>query len=233
MAAVKVFSDRASLAEAAATHIVARATRAIATRGRFTLVLSGGSTPQRTYALLASDRFLSTVDWSRVHIFWGDERCVPRDHPESNYRMAHRTFLRALPIPNVNLHRMFGERVPGEAAARYASELDRTVGDPPRLDLVLLGMGEDGHTASLFPGTSALDVVDRHATAVYVPSFDTWRLTLTYPTINRARAVSFLVQGATKAEALARVRNGEMLPAGRVQPASGALTWFVDTAATR
>jgi 6-phosphogluconolactonase len=233
VAEVKIFSDRAALAEAAAAHIVKLANQAIAARGRFTLALSGGSTPRRTYVLLASDRFLSTVDWSRVHVFWGDERCVPRDHPQSNYRMAQRTFLRALPIPHAHLHRMFGERVPSEAAACYASDLYRTLGDPPRFDLILLGVGADGHTASLFPGTPGLQVVNRPTTAVYVPRFDNWRITLTYPAINRARAVSFLVQGAAKAEALARVCNGEMLPAGRVQPASGTLTWFVDAGAAR
>jgi 6-phosphogluconolactonase len=229
----KVFSDRRALAEGAATHIIDLADQAIAARGQFTLALSGGSTPRRTYALLARNRFVTRVDWSRVHIFWGDERCVPPDHPASNYRMAQRTFLRSLPILDGNLHRMLGERMPHESAAHYASELDQRLGAPPRLDLVLLGLGEDGHTASLFPGTSALQVDHRPTAAVYVPTLGRWRITLTYPTINRARAVSFLVQGKAKAQALARVRDGELLPAGRVRPTSGMLTWFVDSEAAR
>lgn len=231
MTAYEVFSDRAALADAAATSIVQSANRAIAARGRFTLALSGGSTPRPTYALLASDRFATRVDWSRVHIFWGDERCVPPDHPDSNYRMARQTMLRHLPIPRANLHRMRGEWVPSEAAARYASVLRRVLGEARQFDLILLGIGSDGHTASLFPGTPALQVVDRPTTAVYVPASDSWRISLTYPVINRARAVRFLVQGGSKAPALSRVRNGELLPAARVNPASGDLVWFVDEAA--
>lgn len=233
MADFRVFSDYDALAEAAATHIVEVANRAIAARGQFALALSGGSTPRPTYRLLAHDRFASQVDWAQVHIFWSDERCVPPDHPDSNYRMAWRIFLCTLPIPEANLHRMAGERDPREAAARYGVALQQVLGDALRFDLILLGMGEDGHTASLFPDTPALQVGDRPTTAVYVPAFDRWRLTLTFPAINAARAVSFLVQGASKAPALACVRNGEQLPAARVSPTSGDLTWFVDEPAVQ
>ncbi len=228
MAGFRVFSGRDVLADAAAMHIVKAANRAIASRGQFALALSGGSTPRCTYRLLAHDRFASQVDWSCVHIFWGDERCVPPDHPDSNYRMAWRTSLHSLPIPEANLHRMAGEREPREAAACYAVELRRVLGDALRFDLILLGMGEDGHTASLFPGTPTVEIVDRPTTAVYVPAFDRWRLTLTLSVINAARAVCFLVQGASKAPTLARVRDGALLPAARVAPVSGDLVWFVE-----
>ena len=157
---IKIHPDPTSLARAAADHFVSLAVEAIAVRGRFAVVLSGGSTPKASYAVLATDERAARVDWSRVYVFWGDERCVPPDHPDSNFRMARQALLDRVPIPSGNVHRMRGELDPAQAAADYQQALLRffaiSSGDTPSFDLILLGMGDDGHTASLFPGTSAI-----------------------------------------------------------------------------
>ncbi len=215
------------LAWIAAKHIVALAAEAIERRGRFIVALSGGSTPRPTYALLAEEPFSSQIDWSRVHLGWGDERCVPPTHPDSNYRMAREALLDHVDIPAENIHRIRGELGAVRAAAAYRAELDDLLGQDGRFDLILLGMGADGHTASLFPGTPALAERQKTVVAVHVEELDAWRVTLTLPVINSARHVTFLVSGASKAEALARVRDGEPLPAGLVQP-RGQLIWIVD-----
>lgn len=222
-----IVPDAHSLAQIAAEHIVALATEAIERRGRFIVALSGGSTPRPTYALLAEERFSSPIDWSRTHICWGDERCVPPTHPDSNYRMAREALLDHINIPAENVHRIRGERGAAQAAAAYRTELDDLLGQDGRFDLILLGMGADGHTASLFPGTTAVKERQKTVVAVYVEKLDTWRVTLTLPVINSARHVTFLVSGTSKAKTLARVRDGESLPAGLVQP-TGQLTWIVD-----
>jgi 6-phosphogluconolactonase len=226
-----VYPDGPSLAQAAAERFVALAAEAIAIRDQFTVALSGGSTPRATYALLASDSFAPRVDWSRVHAFWGDERCVPPDHPDSNYRLARETLLDKVAIPAENVHRIRGELSPDQAATAYQVELEATLGAGGRLDLILLGMGADGHAASLFPGTAALAEQARWVAENYVEKLETWRVTLTYPIINAARHVVFLVSGVAKVEPLARVRAGESLPAALVQPAQGQLVWLVDESA--
>lgn len=231
MADVQVYSDADSLARAAAEYFVTLAAEAITARGRFIVALSGGSTPRAIYSLLASTEFAPRVDWARVQVFWGDERCVPPDHPESNYALARETLLDHVPLPAGNVHRIRAALPPPQAAALYQRELEAVLGTEGRFDLILLGMGADGHTASLFPGTLALAEKTRWVVENYVASLDSWRVTLTRPVLNAARQVTFLVSGAAKAETLAHVRAGERLPAALVHPSLGRLTWMVDTAA--
>jgi len=226
--------DAGELARKAAEQFAALADAAIARLGRFTVALSGGSTPRAVYSLLASTEFSRQIDWPRVHLFWGDERCVPPDHPQSNFRMVQETLLAKIPIPPGNIHRMIGEREPAEAAAAYETELRKFFavkrGDCPCFDLIFLGLGEDGHTASLFPGTPAPDETKRWVTAVYVEKLQSYRLTLTLPLINAATNVTFLVSGASKAPIVGRIMRApgaDDLPAARVRPANGAPTWMI------
>jgi 6-phosphogluconolactonase len=228
-----VHADRDALAEAAARDFAGRAREAIETTGRFTVALAGGSTPRATYEVLARDHS-GEIDWSRVHVFFGDERTAPPDHEDSNYRMAHDALLSRVPVGSV--HRMRGELSPEEAASLYEEELREffgVSGGPPDLDLIMLGIGEDGHTASLFPETSALDVSDRWVVANPVLKLDTTRLTLTVPAINAAKAVTFLVAGEGKAEALKEILEGDAdpraYPARLIRP-RGELVWMVDVA---
>ena len=229
---VETYDSPQELAEAAARAFVEGAASAIAERGRFAVALAGGSTPKATYEVLARDHS-GDVDWPNVHVFFGDERIVPPDHEDSNYRMAREALLDHVPVGSV--HRMRGELPPDEAAASYEAELEEFFEQtPPVLDLVMLGIGEDGHTASLFPGTAALGVTDRLAVANPVPKLDTTRLTLTGPALNAAREVRFLISGAGKAEALAEILEGDSgpreYPAKLVRPPGGPI-WMVDYAA--
>jgi len=231
---VRLHENPEKLAEAAARAFVGEAARAVDERGRFAVALAGGSTPEATYGVLARDH-AGDVDWPNVHVFFGDERTVPPDHEDSNYRMALESLLDLVPVGSV--HRMRGELPPEEAAASYEEELKEFFGESlPVLDLVMLGIGPDGHTASLFPETSALGVSDRLAVANPVPKLDTTRLTLTVPVLSAARAVNFLVAGEGKAEALREILEGDAdpraYPAKLVHP-SGGPTWFVDRAAAR
>jgi 6-phosphogluconolactonase len=236
MTAIRVLPDPQALAEAAARHVVEYAQAAIDARGRFSIALSGGSTPRDLHLRLASPPLVDRVDWSRWHVFFGDERCVPPDDERSNYRMAEETLLKRVPIPPANVHRMRGELPPEEAAAAYERELREFFGDePPRLDLILLGMGDNGHTASLFPGLQAVHEENRWVVAEYVAEVGMWRITLTPVVLNLARQVLFLVAGAAKADMLRRVLEGpyvpDQLPAQVVRPTDGELTWLVDAAA--
>jgi 6-phosphogluconolactonase len=228
---VRVFEGPQELARAAANTFAAEATQSIREKGRFAVTLAGGSTPNALYELLAAE-YVNALDWSRVHAFFGDERCVPPDHEDSNYRMAQEALLSRVPVGSV--HRMHGEMEPREAAALYEKELEDFFDGTPVLDLVLLGIGEDGHTASLFPRTPALDVRDRWAVENQVEKLGTVRLTLTIPTINAARTVVFLVAGEGKAEALREILEGDAdprdYPAKFVRTASGPV-WMVDEAA--
>jgi 6-phosphogluconolactonase len=239
-AGLVVLADPTALAQEAAERCAGIAAEALARAGRFHVALTGGSTPKRLYTLLATEPYRSRLPWAQTHVFWGDERCVPPDHPESNYRMAHEALLRHLPIPSEQIHRMRGEDPdPEQAAAEYEQCL-RTVFAPragtlPRFDLVLLGMGADGHTASLFPHTGALREQQRWAVRNHVPQLQADRLTLTVPVINRGATILFLVAGTEKAVALRDVLEGppdpERLPAQRIRPATGRLIWLVDRAA--
>jgi 6-phosphogluconolactonase len=235
MSEFRVYPDAASLARAAVEHFVTLSTAAIATRGRFVVALSGGSTPRATYALLATGEFAAGVDWPHVHVFWGDERCVPPDHPDSNYRMARETLLDRVPIPADNIHRIRGELEPNQAAAAYQAELEATLDADGQFDLILLGMGADGHTVSLFPGTAALHEQTRWVVAHYVDKLSAWRVTLTPVIINAAAHVTFIVAGSGKAgrlrEVLAGPHQPDVLPAQIVKPTNGRLLWLVDAAA--
>jgi 6-phosphogluconolactonase len=231
-----LFETPEELAEASARDFAARTQETIDERGRFAVALAGGSTPKATYEVLARD-YANELDWSRVHVYFGDERTVPPDHEDSNYRMAYETLLSHVPVGSV--HRMRGELPPDEAAAAYEEELRAFFGqvDIPGLDLILCGLGEDGHTLSLFPETAALDVNDRWVVANPVLKLGTTRLTLTIPVLNVSRAVTFVVAKESKAEALKEVLEGDAdpraYPAKLVRPESRDLTWMVDRAAAR
>ncbi len=233
---IVVCCDLGELSQRAAEVFGQAADAAIADRGRFTVALSGGTTPKPAYALLASD-FRDRVRWPNVQCFWSDERCVPPDHPESNFRMANEALLSRVDIPAASVHRMKGEDPdPARAAQEYDRELRNYFNTeaPPQFDMLMLGMGPDGHTASLFPGTAALRETRAFAAANYVEKFRGYRLTLTLPVLNAARRVVFLVAGSDKAAALARVlgeQTGAPLPASLVQPKQGTTLWLVDTAA--
>jgi 6-phosphogluconolactonase len=236
---VTVASDPAALAAAAAGHLRRLLADAIATRGAAWLALAGGRTPRVVYEHLAGDGD-PAIDWSRVHVAFGDERLVPPDHADSNYGMARAALFDRVAIPAAQIHRIEGERpAAAEAAAAYHAALSRAFalepGAWPVFDVVLLGVGADGHTASLFPGTAALQVADRLAAAAEAPSAPTARVTLTYPVLNAARAVILLVGGADKAGAVARAFDDAVpiaeCPVRGVRPQGGSLTWHLDTAA--
>lgn len=230
-----VYEDVRELSEAAAEAFVEEARRAIKEFGRFAVALAGGSTPKKAYEILASEYGEpEDLDWGRVHVFFGDERTVPPDHEDSNYHMVREGLLSHVPVGSV--HRMRGELDPPEAAALYEEELKSFFGGSPRFDLILLGIGEDGHTASLFPRTPALDVRDRWAVENPVEKLDTIRLTLTVPAINAARKTIFLVAGEGKAEALEEILEGDAdphnYPAKLIQQ-EGKAVWVADRAAAR
>ncbi len=232
-----------TLAHRAARRFYEATERAIADplRGRFLVALSGGSTPRALHQALVA-HYRDLIPWERVQVFWSDERCVPPDDPESNYRMARETLLEQVPLPADNIHRMPGERSDYDAAAAdYEVEMRHVFGVPPdvllRFDLILLGMGPDGHTASLFPGSPALHETSRLVVPNQGPKPPPQRLTFTYPLINSARQIMFLVAGAEKAEALRDVLSGqttiEERPSVGVRPTDGEVIWMVDREAMR
>ncbi len=228
---IKVLLNPAVLAEEGAHRVVQAARDAIAARGGFSLVLSGGTTPRALYQKLASPALRDEIDWTKVQVYWGDERCVPPDHDQSNYRMASEALLSLVPIPADHIHRMAGELEPHAAAKAYGELLKERFGDGGP-DLVLLGMGDDGHTASLFPGTSALVETHHRCVANHVEKLNAWRLTMTAPFLNRARQVIVLVNGSGKAKRLHEVLEGPRdplnLPIQLIQPADGRLLWLLD-----
>jgi len=232
---VRVIADAESVAKAVRDEIAHAVLAAVGERGRCDLVLSGGSTPRRTHELLASVE----LPWDKVHVFFGDERCVPPDHEESNWRMARETLIQRARIPDANVHRIAGERDPEDAASDAENAIQvhfgLRPGEMPRFDVVLLGMGADGHTASLFPGTNAMEESTRLVVANHVERLGAWRVTMTFPVFEAAARVMFLVVGADKAS---MVRSATVLrpsaatpPAGRVRPRGGSLVWFVDATA--
>src|SRR5882724_4582842 len=230
-----VLPSAAALADAAAGRFVAAAGDAIGSRGQFIVALSGGSTPRDTYLRLGTGALVSKVMWSRVQVLWGDERCVPPDDLESNYRMARETLLDRVPIPAANVRRIHGEDDPATAAEVYEAMLRALLRTPARIDLVLLGLGEDGHTASLFPGGAAVHERTRWVMAARASAASLWRITLTPAVINAAAEVLFLVSGGAKAGILRRVLEGprrpQSLPAQAIAPTSGRVRWCVDAAA--
>ncbi len=237
---IRIFEGLEPLSWAAATRLEEQARVKAIEKKPLSVALSGGSTPKLLFELLASPGFQGRVRWSNLQLFQVDERCVPPDDAESNYRMIRQALLESVPLPAGNFHRMAAERPDREQAAReYAEELGRVLrtspGEWPRLDLVILGMGPDGHTASLFPGSPALDERTAWVTPNFAARLNSHRLTLTLPVLNAAAQVIFLVAGADKAETLRQVLEGPagQFPAQLIQPASGRLTWFVDESAAR
>ena len=230
-----VCRDARELNQKAAEQFIAAANRATKSTGRFTVALSGGSTPMGLYALLASADYNRRIPWNQVHLFWGDERCVPPDHPQSNFRMVRESLLTKIKIPPENVHRMAGEKEPKTAAVEYEEQMMKffrlSEGTLPRFDLILLGLGEDGHTASLFPGSDALNETKQLVAANFVEKFNAHRLTLTLPVLNHGADVVFLVAGQSKAavvkEILGKKTDSPVLPAARVMPLDGHLTWLI------
>jgi 6-phosphogluconolactonase len=232
---IVVCRDVEDLNQRAAEHFVTISNRSVDSSGRFTVALSGGSTPKGLYSRLAQAGYRERIPWCGIHFFWGDERCVPPDHPESNYRMVYESLLSKIDVLAENVHRMKGEKEPAVAAAEYEAELKNCfnlpAGSLPRFDLVLLGIGEDGHTASLFPGSDALDETERLVVAPFVEKLGAHRLTLTLPVLNHAAQIDFLVAGQSKGDVLKELLEvkGESsrLPAARIQPRDGQLFWFI------
>lgn len=234
---IHIFETPNDVAYAAAQRFVDLVNDCIQRKGFFCVALAGGTTPRRLYELLATDAFKDKIDWSRTHIFFGDERAVPADHPDSNFRMANEALLKKVSIPLENVHSMTGAGDVVENARNYERELRDffSTSEWPGFDLVLLGLGKDAHTASLFPETAALQERRLWVVANWVEELSSYRLTLTAPAINAAANVEFLVTGADKAVALAAVLEGPVdtkrLPAQLVQPPKGNLSWIVDAAA--
>ena len=231
---IKVVPDVAAMMHEAAGRTVEAAKQAIGEHDSFSIALSGGSTPKALYELLAREPYRSRIDWSRVRVFFGDERCVPPGDPQSNYRMANESLMSKVPILPANVYRMKGEIDPATAATEYGQLLKEKFGDGG-LDLTLLGMGDDGHTASLFPGTPALHEAKHRCVPNYVDKFKMWRITMTAPFLNRSKAVLILASGAGKAQRLKEVLKGprdpDRLPIQLIQPSDGTLTWLLDAAA--
>jgi 6-phosphogluconolactonase len=240
---IQIVTDAEALYRAAATEFMHRARGAVEAKGSFTVVLSGGSTPRGFYSLLADDAtFLNQVPWDRIHFFWGDERPVPPDHIESNYRMTHEVMLSKVPVPPTHVHRIKGENPDARKAAEEYEQVLRnffqlSTEQLPRFDLVFLGLGSDAHTASLFPCTKALREQKRLVVSNWVGKLCTERVTLTVPVLNHAACVIFLVSGDEKALPLKAVLEGryepQQLPAQLIRPDHGELRWLVDQAAAR
>lgn len=234
---IRTMPDGQKLVQAVAAYMAGSATQVVRAQGRFTIVLAGGSTPRGAYESLASGVLAKHLDWSRIHVFWSDERCVPPDDELSNYRMANEALLSHVPIPQANVHPINGELSPDEAAADYERELREHLGAAGGFDLVLLGLGEDGHTASLFPGDAAIEERERWVVPVAAPDVAPRvpRVTLTLPVINASNRVAFVVAGASKNAVVRTVLaeaegSSAALPAALVKP-RGELMWFLDEAA--
>ncbi|HSD45096.1 MAG TPA: 6-phosphogluconolactonase [Pyrinomonadaceae bacterium] len=226
----KVFADPAAVARAAAEHFVSAKPKSVA--------LSGGSTPRVLYELLAdpAEPFCGQIAWDETHFFFTDERHVPPDHAESNFRMVNEAMFSRVPVPAGNIHRIHAENpIPDDAARDYESDLRRSLGEAiPAFDLILLGLGEDGHTASLFPHSPALNETERLVVAPYVEKLNAYRITLTLPVLNNGKSVVFLVTGSSKATILRDInKKPNTYPAQAISPTNGAVSWLVDSAAAR
>ena len=233
---IRVFNDLEALSQAAAKTFADLAKQAVASRGRFSVALSGGNTPHRLYEILATPPYQKQVPWEATHVFWGDERCVPTNDPRSNFLMAQQTLLSHVPIPEDHVHPILGDLPAALAATDYETELrDFFADQPPVFDLILLGLGENAHTASLFPHTSVLVESERWVSKIYVAEQSMYRVTMTAPLINQAREVIFLVSGVEKASALQSVLEGAYhpneFPAQFIHPNGVHPTWLVDKAA--
>jgi 6-phosphogluconolactonase len=233
---IHAYPSKDKLVTATTEHVVNSIGQAIEERGLCNIALAGGNTPREIYSMMAGSAYRDRVDWNRLHLFWGDERMVPPEHQDSNFRMVQETLLDHVKIPAGNVHRIRGEITPEQAAREYAELLhSHFKADLPRFDLILLGIGEDGHTASLFPGTDAVEECVKHVTAVFVPRLDTWRVTLTFPVLNAAREILFLAAGRSKADIVQRIisikQPAKEFPASMVNPENGTLHWMLDSEA--
>lgn len=234
---IEIYENSPELAWAAALRFAGLAEQFVAEQGKFSVALSGGSTPKAMLSLLAGKPFADSLPWHSIYFFWGDERSVPPDHADSNFRMATEALLSKVGVPQQNIFRIPAEDEDHQSAAnRYSAAIQQFFNtDHPQFDLVFLGMGADGHTASLFPGTAALQITDRIAVANFVEKLNGWRISLTAPIINQARNVIFLIAGEDKAAALKEVLEGERqpetYPSQLIHPTSGALLWMLDEAA--
>lgn len=233
---IHIYASGSEFATAASERISRSILTSFETQGRCNLVFAGGNTPKKVYRQLAAS-FRSRIPWMDIQYFWGDERLVPPDHPDSNYFMVSESFLKHIEaIPVENVHRIRGEAQPEEAAMAYAKVISAVLpAFPPRFDLMLLGLGEDGHIASLFPDTEALRERKAAVTANFIPEFNDWRVTMTLPVLNNAREILFLVAGNSKAEVVKKVIDSEWsepgLPAQLVRPENGSVHWILDSAA--
>ncbi len=228
---MRILSSPEDLARAAAEHFVSRNRTAVEERGSFSVALSGGSTPKLLFELLASEPFRDQIAWSSIQFFWSDERHVPPDHPDSNYRMANEAMLARVPVSKNNVHRVPSENPnAAQAASDYEQTLIETTQQSlPRLDLILLGLGTDGHTASIFPGSEVLHETKQLVVAPWVEKFQTYRITMTLPLLNNGASIVFLVSGSEKAKIVKEVLEGsEKYPAQAVKPTNGELLWMLD-----
>lgn len=233
---IKVLKDLNEINRAAADIFVEEASRAVREKGQFTLALTGGSSPVELHKMLAQEPYVGQIDWQKCFVFWGDERWVPLDDERSNARMAFETLLSSVPIPKEQIFSMWSDdRTPEEYAAEYEEQLQLVLGEKGVFDLIFLGMGDDGHTASLFPHTEVLNEEAAWVKAYYLDPQQMYRITLTAPIINRAKNIVFLVNGEKKAPALREVlegeRNPKQYPAQLISPKKGRLFWLVDKAA--
>lgn len=232
---VRVYGNYELMSRAAGEFFIARCRTAILQKGRCAAALSGGSTPKKLYSLLASSRLEHVIDWSQVHLFWADERCVPPDHRESNFKLVNDILLSSIDIPRGNIHRIRGEAGPDEAAREYEEDIRTFFGSgSPAFDLIVLGVGEDGHTASIFPASEAIREARRIAMPVFLHEPGINRVTLTLPVINLAFHIMVLASGRSKAGIIAEIlseKNPKNYPAGLVHPERGDLKWLLDAEA--
>lgn len=231
-----IFQSKAQISKAAADLFVNKSKSSIQEKGQFVVSLSGGSTPKVLFELLATEPYSSQIEWAKVHLFWGDERCVSPDHADSNYRMTRLALLDHIPIPATNVNRIKGELSPENAAADYNVVLKEFFGDESYVfDLCFLGMGDDGHTASIFPETSAVQLKGQKAKEVYVEKLSAWRITLSADILNSSKWIVFLVAGSGKAEALKEVFVGEfnpsLYPSQLIRSAENQVEWYLDNQA--
>jgi 6-phosphogluconolactonase len=230
-AEVKIFKDSAELFKDSAGYISASIRYFINNLGRCTIVLSGGNTPKRLYDEI-SNKYRESIEWQKVYFFWGDERCVPPTSNESNYKTAYEHLLSMIPVPEKNVFRIKGEKTPEDAAREYENSIkgfwEKEI--IPSFDITLLGIGTDGHTASLFPGSDAFNIKDRLAVSVYAEKLNSWRVTLTFPVINNSKNILFIAEGKEKSEIIKKVFNNNKneFPVKGVNPSNGKLIWFLD-----
>lgn len=232
-ARIRVYADLEALSQAAADSFVKLSMEALSSKGGFIVAISGGSTPRRFFSILAESPYEERIPWTSTHIFWADERCVPWGHPDSNYKLAHEALLSKVPIGDENVHRIKGEENSEKAARDYEESLRLFFGTQPLpvFDLIILGAGTDGHTASLFPGSAAVHERKRIAIAIHAEAPKPDRVTLTLPVLNNASRIIFLAAGREKATVLHEIMedgNPKRYPAGLVQPVHGHVTWLVD-----